>query len=52
VAVVVLAAVTVELPPAPEPTAAAAAVVMPANTSKSPQASIERRNAFPLVVDC
>jgi hypothetical protein len=32
--------------------AAAAAVVMPANASRSPQARIERRNAFPLKVDC
>src|SRR6266550_4707069 len=30
----------------PEPAAAAAAVVMPANASRSPQARIERRNAF------
>jgi hypothetical protein len=36
----------------PELTAAAAAVVMPANASSSPQANIERRNSYPLVVDC
>ena len=51
VAVVVVLVVEVVLP-APEPPAAAAAVVMPANASRSPQARIERRNAYPLVVDC
>ena len=35
-----------------EAVAAAAAVAMPANASRSPQARIERRNAFPLKVDC
>src|SRR5947207_2332718 len=49
VVVVVLAADVVVEPAMPEsPTAAAAAVVKPANASSSPQASIERRKSFPL----
>jgi hypothetical protein len=48
VVVVVVRAVEVEsLPLLLEPTAAAAAVVMPANASSNPQASIERRNSYP-----
>jgi hypothetical protein len=35
-----------------EAVAAAAAVVRPANASRSPQARIERRNAFTSQVDC
>jgi hypothetical protein len=47
VEVVVLVLVVV-CPAPPVFPAAAAAVVMPANASRSPQARIERRNAFPL----
>jgi hypothetical protein len=35
-----------------EAVAAAAAVAMPANASRSPQARMERRNTFPPQVDC
>jgi TRAP-type mannitol/chloroaromatic compound transport system substrate-binding protein len=35
-----------------EAVAAAAAVAMPANASKNPQARMERRNTFPPQVDC
>jgi hypothetical protein len=44
--------VLVVWPALPDPPDAAAAVVMPTNASRSPQARIERRNSFPLEVDC
>jgi hypothetical protein len=44
----VVPVVLVVLPAPPDFPAAAAAVVMPANASRSPQARIERRKSFPL----
>src|SRR5213076_632192 len=55
VTAVVVEVVVVPLVVSPAPPdfpAAAAAVVMPTNASRSPQARMERRNAYPLVVDC
>jgi hypothetical protein len=52
VAVVVVLVVELELVPLLDPAAAVAAVAMPANASRSPQARMKRRNALPPQVDC